>query len=613
MRGVAVAAVVGSAFAAATLAGAGAAATGAPPTRIWAFSDANPVHPASTYTQELQALRPKLCATAERGSKPLGLTQALARLRAALPRKALTFASAAQAEAVAAAAIGKAKPGVALAALLLAHDKDPQDARPLENAAVVATSLGRPQEALSLLTAASHLPERGGTELGIDRTARELNNKSYALIRLGRWSQAVPLLRSAIAREPLLDEAERNLAVAESCLGNTTQGGADLRKGLRRNHFQDVGDASKLQYADPSKAFDLSKGQPMELPVVVYPKTLDAAAGAADKFESDYHSRYAEGQSLLDQSLSLPSQSSGHSGLTTLRILHMEDLSGNEQATPQIAQLWTQWQQAYKAAGDVDRAWGDEIGHESTECDAPGIDFAACVKAACTAYLPGAQRNWYAAATAADHALRAWVDAFTRLDTGLASNVKDPAANRWILVDMQFWVVSNYALLLQEAWSWTSSMAGEQGTCFDQQTDAPAETSDGKTPSIPPCTGAAAGVSFTLDLELFAVTVSCEEVELEASGSKEFGPLLEAGPFSSVSYKFKTGSTTLMVGGEAGVKGGIGARGGVYVTWDQHGNITDVGARGDSTLSGKAGPATVGLAGPGAHVSFIGAADDDEE
>ena len=145
-------------------------------TRIWAFSDGDPVRPASVYAAELSARSADLCQTAEQGSKQMSLAQALASLEATLASAAGPGAlaklastkvgkSPAQAETVATALIAKANPGGSLAALLIAHNIDPKEARHLENAAVVATSLGYPQEALALLAAAAPLQETGASEI----------------------------------------------------------------------------------------------------------------------------------------------------------------------------------------------------------------------------------------------------------------------------------------------------------------------------------------------------------------------------------------------------------------------------------------------------------------
>ena len=138
--------------------GAGTTAGRSAATRVWAFSDANLVQPASAYADYLAAHRDEVCQTAEAGSKVMQLPQALSSLEGVLASAAGPNAlkqlantkvgkSAAQAEAVAAAEIVTANPGGSLAALLIAHQEDPKEARHLENAAVVAISVGYPQGA----------------------------------------------------------------------------------------------------------------------------------------------------------------------------------------------------------------------------------------------------------------------------------------------------------------------------------------------------------------------------------------------------------------------------------------------------------------------------------
>ena len=612
------------------LIGTNAGGSGSGGTRIWAFSDANGVQATSTYAAELTARRPDLCATAEVGSQPMQLAQALASLEAALAKAAGPNAlsrlagtkvghSADQAETVAAAEVGKANPGGALAALLIAHKDEPNEARHLENAAVVATSVGYPQEALALLAAATTLPERGSPEMGIDRTARSLNNQAYALIRLGRWSEAVPILKTAILREPLLNEAQRNLAVALLCLGDTAGAAGAYREGLRRNHFDEVGDPSKYQTFDPSQSFDLSQGQPTKLPEITYPQTLDQAAGAAPKFESDSNSRSDEAKALLDQQTSLPPQGPRVSSLTTMRIVHIEDLSGNVQGTPKVSALFTTWWSDIKHMNDVDAKWTNDFGAATVDCEnrlGEGAASIACSKAWCQGAEPAAQRGWLSSIKDTDKALRAWADAYSRFASGLAANLKDPVARQWVLTDEQYWLMSNYALLVQSASVWIAGMAANKGTCFDVITDAPAETKAGGKASAVACTDLIGGASFSLDLELFTISVSCEEVGLEAEAPLAEGGLAEAGLFSSVSYKFKNGSTTLFAGTYAKTNeiSGLsaGAKGGLYVTWDQQGTVTDVGARGESSIDQSHGPGSASVSGPDASWSFVGSATEPE-
>ena len=603
----------------------GTGATGA--TRIWAFSDGNLVQTPSVYAARLAVQRDQLCQTAESGSKPMQAPQALASLEGALASAAGPTAlarlagtkvgkSAPQAETVAAAEIAKANPGGALAALLIAHKVDPKEARHLENAAVVAVSLGYPQEALALLEAAKSMPESGYSEMGIDRTSRTLNNQAYALIRLGRWSEAVPLLNTAISREPLLDEAQRNLAVALTCQGKMQAAGAAQRAGERRNHFKDIGDPAQAQRFDPAQAYDLSKGQPVKLPEIDYPATLELAAGASPKFESDLKKREAQLQTFEDQMLSNVWSGEGKSTLTKLRTIQIEGLSESLQATPQTAQLFGIWQEDLKHLADLTANWGTDYDNATRDCDnryghsSEGLD---CFKKWCSGAQPVAHRGWLPAVKQADAGLRAWAAAYARFSSGLASNLKDPVAHQWAVASENYWLMANYTSLMHSAQSWVFIMALGKGLCFDQATDAPAETKDGETASAHSCTEAIGGASFTVDLEVVSVSVSCEEVGIEAEAPLAEGGLAEAGLFIGTSYKFKNGSTTLFGGTYAKTNeiGGLsaGAKAGLYITYDQDGNMRDAGMRGESSIDQEGGvPGSASVSGPEASWSFVGAA-----
>jgi tetratricopeptide (TPR) repeat protein len=575
----------------------------------------------------LAAQKGDLCRPAEQGSQAVSLAQAIATLERALNLAAGVDAltrlaqtkvgrDPAQAEAMAAAEIGKANPGGALAALLLAYKQQPAESRHLENAGVVAVSVGYPQEALALFAQAERLPVTLDPEMGIDRTATMLNNRAYALIRLGRYSDAIPLLRTAIGREPLLNEAQRNLAVALTCLGQFSQAGTALRAGQRRSQLHDLGDPDKAQSYDPTQVFDLSHGQPVKLPDISYPNTLEEAAGAAAKFQSEWHSREDLSKQLLAERDSAP-PIARHSPLTIIRIFNIEGLAGDLRGTPEVARLYDAGQVSYKAAVDADKSWFDASASQAASCMASGGDFTKCEETWCTSNLPEGHREWLAAIKKSDADLRAWANAYSRFATGLASNLADPGAHQWVLADTQYQLMVAYALQIDEASVWIEAVAGLKGTCYDQITDAPAETKDGGKAAAITCSGAVGGANFSLDLELFTITVSCEEIGIEAEAPELEGGLAEAGNFASVSYKFKRGSTTLFVGAYAKTReiGGLSssAHGGAYLTWDNQGNVTDVGVRGEASIDQSEGQGSSSLAGHDGHWSFVGAADGEEE
>ena len=188
------AAIAGSVVVAVALTGCGA---GTKPsvvaTRVWAFSDGNPVRPASSYAAELAARRDELCKTSELGSGPMTLPQAIASLEGVLARAAGANAltqlahtqvgkSAGQAETVAAAEIAKANPGGSLAALPCR----PSGCAERGRAALDKRRRRRDTGVPTLPAAAEKCSRAGIREMGIDRTQRMLNNHSHALIRLGR-------------------------------------------------------------------------------------------------------------------------------------------------------------------------------------------------------------------------------------------------------------------------------------------------------------------------------------------------------------------------------------------------------------------------------------------
>ena len=100
----------------------------------------------------------------------------------------------------------------AVANLLVAAGDDEDDATPLVNLAAIANSQGLPAVALALLEEAA---ERGVADdeapLGMREQAALLNNRGHALVLLGRHDEAEAPLREALALNPEMSEAARNL------------------------------------------------------------------------------------------------------------------------------------------------------------------------------------------------------------------------------------------------------------------------------------------------------------------------------------------------------------------------------------------------------------------
>jgi tetratricopeptide (TPR) repeat protein len=100
----------------------------------------------------------------------------------------------------------------AAANLLVAHERDEDDATPLVNLAAIANSQGLPAVALALVKAAGKRSiADDDSPAGIRERAALLNNRGHALILLGRYDDAAEPLRQALALSPELSEAARNL------------------------------------------------------------------------------------------------------------------------------------------------------------------------------------------------------------------------------------------------------------------------------------------------------------------------------------------------------------------------------------------------------------------
>lgn len=100
----------------------------------------------------------------------------------------------------------------AAANLLVAHELDEDDATPLVNLAAIANGQNLPAVSLALLDAAAEL-EIGDDDspVGMREQAALLNNRGHALALLRRYDEAAEPLRQALALNPEMSEAARNL------------------------------------------------------------------------------------------------------------------------------------------------------------------------------------------------------------------------------------------------------------------------------------------------------------------------------------------------------------------------------------------------------------------
>lgn len=126
-------------------------------------------------------------------------------------------------------------PWGAVANLLIAHEADPDDASPLVNLAALANSQALPSVALALLEEAASLEGTADTApMGMREQAALLNNRGHALVLLQRLDEAEAPLREALALNPELSEAARNLVHVLAKTGREDEARALLPRAVWR-------------------------------------------------------------------------------------------------------------------------------------------------------------------------------------------------------------------------------------------------------------------------------------------------------------------------------------------------------------------------------------------
>ncbi len=263
---------------------------------------------------------------------PVTLKQAIANARARLNRDASAAAiaglrsspvasSVRSLQAAAVAAVVAGKPAAALAALLTAYDKEPRNPSVLVNLAALLARLGMPSEALAFLDAADKPGASFPAPEGLKGQAIALNNRGYALLLLARWKEAEVVLRKAVALEPQLTEAARNLAYVLSQEDEKEEARKFFLLSVWRVRPQKLvcgGATSKPDDApsDPfalkgteslpslGEMFDLSSGAPGRLPMLRHPTDvaqMDAFEKMVEKYRTLVRDRFETRHRRLDE------------------------------------------------------------------------------------------------------------------------------------------------------------------------------------------------------------------------------------------------------------------------------------------------------------------------
>ncbi|GGO26759.1 tetratricopeptide repeat protein [Deinococcus humi] len=585
----------------------------------------------ATMDKTLTQMRATLTKTAPASTPtmPASVTEALKNARAWLeknePKGWQAFSSSADARdarkasqaALAAATLGK--PNAALAALLAAHQLDPQNPQHLVNLGGVLETLALPGEALVVLDAAARLTKNDVGALGWSNMATLNANRGVALADLHRWNEAEAALASALKAGPMLAEARLGLARVLTCQGKTAQAAKFARAGQRRtpvaqatNPASDVvetavppgelgGATSGGQNASaqlpPSLTFDLSRGQDFTLPNLKLPQTLKDAVVLLDKYQKLHDDLHARWETIRKRSEEVDAQLRRRPAASPIiearrRALWQARLHVRDE--PTVKRLYEAQNKSDLEVNKVDT----DFSHCSGGCIADEFIRKARTSeeldALCNAAMTTQHDKWRSAMHSHAQNLGTYLKAAYKLETALAANYSDPLLHEQASLDAEFLVVTEFMGYVTEALHWAHDI--KVFACYESSTTNTSDPIAGELvmPRTDPCKAVYDGMSLSFSVSVVGFSISCDTMSVSAATPGWIGA------FGSFSQSFGNKEYTVTVGIQEGVSVGVGSvsagatsQQGAYVSWGSDG-ITDAGV---SITTGASVGATHGSVG----------------
>lgn len=572
----------------------------------------------------------KVFCQSNRPVQAMTLTGAIASVRTSLTQRAGADAltrlnssgmasSADQAQELAAAALAKGSPGLAMAALLKAHELEPNSAGHLINAASLANTIGLPNEAIAFLDAAK-TRSLLRPAMGIDQRVIADVVRGNALVLTGRPALAKPLFASAKQAEPLLSEADAGLATVEACQGEDAKAMRLLRKQRQRSEDPDNGSEDR-----PTPAVDTSTGQstPLrQLPMAETPaqgvkmyavyrqihQSFTAAIDASNAEDDLLSQRLRDGDQFRTRA-----EKRRRDGI--LNLVYNAHKESDIQALDDTAhELWLKLNKIQdeffgSGTGEVSYEYQRLSDAASEYCAPPQMPsncFDVEMNRTCRPALIGAHSEWRAVMGQYQTALNTYFEVWSKRKSGYAANLADPDAYRLATLSIEDVERGVYASLVAQADGWTNHERLHANHCVEP---LPAQTPEG--PAAPgasspgPCTDQIKAFDIVMSIGPVTVKVNCEKVQLGIT-TEEVLPLLTA--FAEVTYDFRAGKVTIFSGAAFGTKLGDVLEGsfksGVYLTTDKDG-IADAGWRVGPSVAAGVGSVESGLINHEIDLSFI--------
>lgn len=530
-----------------------------------------------------------------------------------------------EAQQLAATAVLKESPGLAMAALLRAHELRPADAGTLVNAAALATSIGLPNEAIAFLDAAAVRPF-ARPALGISQQAIAMVVRGQALLMTGRNADAARMFSAAKAREPMLSEADAGLANVKACSGDKAAAARYVRASRQRSQEPDPTPPTGPEDR-PDPAVDLSQGvsSPLrQLPIAATPAQGVAMNDVYQQVQQQVggevvahvHEESALQQHLrdTDDARTDAEKDRRDSFLMLVYRTHLDpDLQAAWQHIEDEVDGLTEQREGffgggtgeapYTYGGLADDAWAACDGSPDPNC------WIKTMNSTCRPALTTAHQEWRSRLQDLRSSLTSYFATWSKRASAAASNLIDEEANRLALLTIEEQETDLYAIVAQSARAWTHLENLYEKECVTpldtEALDAPAATG---AESNGACPAPLKAMSFVLAAGPTSLKVNCEQVQQEFS--TEVLPLVSA--FVEVTYDFRAGSLTVVAGSKGGGKVGdvveAGFKSGIYLTMDtKTGGLKDVGWRVGPSASVGHGPVEVGVYNDEMDLSFISA------
>ena len=488
-------------------------------------------------------------------------------------------------------AIAAGEPDGALAAFLIANEKDPTSPTVLINAAGMLSSFGMFAEALAFLDAAQAIGDPLDAPLGISGKYFALNNRGRALMGLGLYGDAEPLLRQVTSNAPDLSEGRLNLAMALICQSKNRNLITDpqMAEAVRLYRKGDRANGGGPYVPETGWPVDLAGGKTFILPDLVIPTEaayVKAFGQKALQLSEEANARYAK---IADQMSAIDTQrTSGPpvSVITKMRFSKIMFDSNYTWTLPEFKAMWplANWDpmlESNLATAFYNFTRTDYtipecqsfVQQQWTQLKLPLIEFSDRSK-------KHAQAMYYR-------------------QTALAANLIDPLNHEEASLVAESHAEANLGYFMRDYEDLTKLIANEWDTCQGSLNSV-----DGFQPPSynrsDPCPPNLRGVKLGLKLDDMAkISVSCEKVELEGSTPGLLGL------FVKWTYDKRADNVTIFVGAKQGFDvgvAGISTKEGIYVTGTR-GGITDVGAKVSTSGSLSSGVISGTVEGPGTSIS----------